>query len=1095
MKKILLITILLIAVVKVWGQQQSISISPEHKRNYPYAIYIPNFKFDITYYQERICYNLVKISAIHPNRTSSVIYSSSNHHIAFPSNGYYFFVTKETTNLNVFAESTDERDRWPLSNHCDEEIIIDKNTEAITPCITKTFQATASRSDIRNQIEFTYRVIPLHILESETNHLPVDDKIVFSDRAGFANSLYSYQFSLNNITWHEIPNSFYNADKLTVSARDLLNLLGEDWLQYINKNIFLRSSSSCSNSEVLPLTIIPSAPHIENVTYEMPTCRDDNDAKLRIKFDRALYSESTINEKLYVSLKGSRFTEQTAIATIDPITHEYVIPNLEADTFDIALLGVAYYYKNGTPDSVYTFTEGAKHRDTIVIPERPALKLESITQNSVNCYGGSDGKINIKVSGGVRIYNAYLVGIIDTNHNGRCDTHSGREIYRDTIFNFAENTIATFKDLRAGAYTVSIIDTNRCTKDSNGIDVKGTINVTEPAAGVLISELYWEEPLGFGLSNGLAQVYFKGGTPGMPPYTVEWRDSTNAIITANTTIPVGDRYLSKVENIKSSTYYVTVRDANYSSATPANEVNLCGCFDTISFFVTEPPKLEVEIDTVHYVTCYGDNDGVLVAHGTGGREHLTGDFPYTYEWFEIANGTTIPIGTNDSILSNLYTGYYRVKITDRNSIVAYSDTFHLTQPDTLVVTTTVLQNVLCNNENTGAIRATVTGGTPPYTYLWSTNETTQEISGLPIGGYVVYVRDSRFVDKGLSGHYCFAQVQTFINSPNEIEFNEQIIHPTCHNYSDGSISLNITGGESPYTYEWEDGSTQSSRTNLSAGTYSVIITDDNNCKVTGVFTVNNPDAIVVNLGNDITLCKNQTKEIDGSIDITGITYTWTNQSGSVVSNLPKYEIGTAGIYTLTATSNIGCVGSDEIIVSQSNEEIDVDFVIATKVANNTKLNAVNITRLSLDDIEWILPDEAVVLDQTVDGVQLMFTQNGTYVVGLIGRKGLCEKTLYKTISVVNKNEIDEDESSEPFLKRFIAVPNPNDGNFEAIIELREATEFRLVLYNINGAIIESTPTYNAMTKTIQFNQNVSAGVYFLKFISRQTTSTFKVMIN
>jgi len=81
------------------------------------------------------------------------------------------------------------------------------------------------------------------------------------------------------------------------------------------------------------------------------------------------------------------------------------------------------------------------------------------------------------------------------------------------------------------------------------------------------------------------------------------------------------------------------------------------------------------------------------------------------------------------------------------------------------------------------------------------------------------------------------------------------------------------------------------------------------------------------------------------------------------------------------------------------------------------------------------------------------------------------------------------------LKKFIVAPNPNDGNFEAIIELREVAEFRLVLYDMNGAIISTTPTYNAISQTIPFSRSVtSAGIYLLKFISNKTTSTFKVII-
>jgi hypothetical protein len=969
--------------------------------------------------------------------------------------------------------------------------VIEKRINNIVSCNPIYFEAKGENGNnqIRNIISFTYTVLPLHFLQSESNNLPTHDKIIIYDKEDFAPSLYKYQYNLDG-TWVDISSDFYNADKLIVSTRDLL---GEDCMKHIGKNISFRATSCYSDdsySDSKTFKIMPSAPHIENVRYEMPTCHGDEDGKLIIKFDRALYRDgcgiipqpdNSMCERLYISVDGNRYTEPDIIKTqiIDPTTLEYTIENLAADTYNLDILGVVYYKRPYyVVDSIYTYTMGNRHRDTVEIPERPALKLESISADSVHCNGGADGKIHIKISGGVGIFNAYL------------KSNSGD--YTDTVRNFLSNTNATFFNLPAGIYTVKVADTNGCTKDENGDDIISIIEVKQPANPVAINGNYaWEEPKCFGNSDGWAQIYFDGGTK---PYTVVWKDSTGAII-PNTISPYGNIYSSKVENIRAGKYFITVRDAHYSQATPAVERNLCGCYDTMTIIITEPPILEVAIEESHYVTCYGDNDGVIVAHGTGGRPFVSGN-PYKYEWSKIVNGISSAIGTNDSILDNLYYGLYAVKMTDRNSICIARDTFYLPQPDTLVVKTKVLQNVLCNGENTGVIITKVTGGTPPYTYIWSNGETTPEIHNLSMGGYVVYVRDARYADNGITGHYCFAQDQAFITSPNGIEFNAAITHPVCSGYSDGSIILNVTGGVAPYSYLWENGSSESSRTELPAGVYSVSVTDDNGCIISQTYTLNDPDPITVNLGKDITLCKNQTVIINGSINRSNVSYEWTDEHRTtVLSTSAEYELTGAGIYRLTATTAEGCFGSDEIVVSQSDDEIDVDFVIATTVANNTQLYAVNITRLSLDYTEWIIPDDAILLEHTDDRIQILFPRNGTYIIGLKGYKGLCEKTLYKTISVVDRSEIIEDESSEPFLKKFIVAPNPNDGNFNVIIELREAAEFRLILYDMSGSVVEMTPTYNAASQIISFSRStVSAGTYLLKFVSGKTTSVFKILI-
>ncbi|MDR2407451.1 MAG: T9SS type A sorting domain-containing protein [Bacteroidales bacterium] len=926
--------------------------------------------------------------------------------------------------------------------------------------------------------------------EVHNNYFPLYDRLVIKATAGFPINEYRWEYSIGNenndtTEWQNVPSTFYNGYTFSASAKEFLeNNAGN----MINKRVFFRINLECGHyTNTLSFIIIPSAPHIENVIPIMPTCHGDEDGKLIIKFDRALYSDSCdgnyqntcLEEELWLTRKNNitgyyEIIEGSSKLMIAPETLTSEISGLPAGTYHLGLYGKMLV--NNISPPINTYTEGENHYKTAIIPERPALKLESLTADSVHCYGGSDGKIYLKVSGGVGKFSAFLI-------NGAKPV--------DTIENFVSNATVTFFNLQAGTYTVEIADTNGCTRDINGNNLIYNITVGQPSMPVKINGIYeWEEPKCFGNSDGWAQIHFNGGTGS---YTVVWTDTTGAVIPNVMTSGSGITS-SRVENIRAGKYLVTVRDSHYSLANPATEPNRCGCYDTMTVTITQPPLLEVSVEETHYVTCYGDSDGVLMAHGTGGRPFSSGN-PYNYEWSKIVNGISSTVGTNDSILNDLYSGLYAVKITDRNAICIALDTFYLPQPDTLTVKTEVLQNVLCSGESSGAISSEVTGGTPPYTYIWSNGETTPEIHNLSIGGYVVYVRDARYADNGILGHYCTAQAQAFITSPNGIEFNATVTNPTCNSYSNGSIVLNVTGGMSPYFYLWENGSSENSRTELPAGVYTVTVTDANGCIILQTYTLNEPEPVIVDLGKDITLCKNQTVKIYGNINISNAYYEWTDETGTVLSYLPEYELTKAGIYQLTATTQEGCFDSDELTVFQSEDEIDVDFVIATKVANNTKLYAVNITRLSLDDIEWIIPAGAVLHEETEDRIQLQFAKNGTYIVGLKGYKGKCEKTLYKTISVVDKNEINEDENAEPFLKRFIVVPNPNDGNFDAIIELREAAEFRLVLYDMSGTIVETTPTYNAISQTVHFNRSViSAGTYLLKFISSKTVSVFKIII-
>ena len=907
---------------------------------------------------------------------------------------------------------------------------------------------------------------------NRNNIWQADENGLFSDeeetelRSGEFHNNMSWQYSIDSTkTWKPIPGVTSGNVFLTTKT-----VFGNNYKDHVGQNVHFKALyNSCvkaTETTTLSLQATISAPHIDSVTYQLPTCHKGDDAKLLIHFDRELYP----TEKLYVSTEGIRFTEKKLL---EHGTKVLEIPGLYADTLDIGLLG-NYKFGNDLKDTIFTYTEGERHKYSIRIPDRPALSLDLIGQASVHCYGGHDGKVFVRAGGGTGVFDAFL--------------YKGGT--RQDSIRFSASETAEFKELNEGAYQVSIQDTNGCVWDASGNPVVGTITVTEPADNVIILDHKWEEPKGFGLSDGWAQVTFRGGTSSS--YHVVWKDSLNNVI-PNTITPDGSTFISKVENIKSSTYFVTVQDANYPLVNPVTEENTCGCTDTISFFVEEPPKLEVYVEELHYVTCNGDKDGSIVAHAKGGRPHSTG-LPYTYEWVKVEGATTVPVSQSDSIITELYSGYYRVKITDSNNISVYSSDYYLVQPDPLAVTTHVLQNITCSGDSIGIIEATATGGTPPYAYIWSTNDTTKIVSGLPQGNYVVGVRDARYRENIL-GHYCFAQTYDSIMAPNSIRLNATVKNPVCSGYANGEIKLNVTGGFPPYSYQWEDGTTQTTRSNLPEGDYYVKVTDTNGCFMEEYFTLVQPEPVIVELGDDFVLCKNQTIAITGTVNYPNVSYTWTNTAGDVLSTVSSLGVSQGGTYTLTATTPDGCLGSDEIFVEESDDEVIPDFVIASKVANNIKVYAVNLTRTESDSIKWIIPEDVSILEEQEDRIGLLFPENGNYIVGMVVHKNKCRDILHRNVSVVNKEDIEDDVSQEPFLKRFIVSPNPNNGEFRVTVELREPADYALYLFDISGKLIETKEIKNKMSEITQFNNmSITSGAYYLRFVSAQTASVFNIIV-
>ena len=908
---------------------------------------------------------------------------------------------------------------------------------------------------------------------SGDNHLPTDDNITLKATTGFPNEVYpSLFYTISNpyrtgITTLGSPErTFKGLDFLSMEELDEI-IKNQGTIQF---NVNYPNANKCN---VITLTPMLSAPKILSVSTDSVVCFGERNGKIKIKFDRVLRT----GERLYISLSGNEFRE-SEVTTMN-IDNEVTLDGLFAGDYNIGLLGT-YAVNIGT---VNTYTAGLNHTATATVYNRPALSL-SVSSNAVHCNGGMDGAVNFTVAGGNGNFTAFL---IDPSLAAPADTLRRMSV---TAGNHS------FTDLYKGNYQVYVKDTNGCDRDIDGIQTRTNIEITEPPEAVRISVTDNVEAHGYGLSTGWAQVTVDGGTPGGYAFTWQRREPLTNMPATETTATT-----SKLANLPSDWYIATVKDINFIDAIPPTEINTKGCTDSVHIFIEQPPKLLVEIEETKIVTCHADNVGELTAHAKGGRpfnpaQDAGRTLPYNYEWFKIENGVDNAIGTNDSILSNLYTGYYKVKVTDRNSIEAISTTFHLIEPDELIATTVVLKHVLCEGDNTGEAEVTVTGGTPPYTYQWTTdnNDTTAFVENLRLDRYTVFVKDSRYQSETLHKR-CTVTAYVDIQSPDGIVAEANVINPTCHQYADGKITLTVSGGTPPYRYLWENGSTGKDRSNLPQGEYSVTITDANDCSIGKSYTLTEPAPVVVDLGNDFTLCAAQQLTVRDAIAHGNVFYQWTNQSGSVLSAEPELTVSAAGTYKLIVSTPEGCTGEDEITVNQSEDVLHTDFVVASLIPRGKVIHAVNIIKTDVDRVEWILPDEAIVAEETAQRVGMSFAQTGEYSIGLIGYLGQCSDIMYKTVKVLEPGEIEDYADTEPFLKRFIVYPNPNDGNFTVEVELREPADYQLLLFNENGLLLESKEIQNREWEETQFSNNsLGAGTYFLRFVSKEYASIFKVII-
>ncbi len=936
--------------------------------------------------------------------------------------------------------------------------------------LSEPFYTMGPESSLR--IRYGRPLTPVNYSPGSSNTLPSTNDITLS----IPESYYGYQwrYMIEGSGWQNLPTVFGTGNKITISGKKLFDALGADYHNYLFKQISFKAFYTCTSAygrETAPISLrhLPSAPGIVSTEPIMETCYKDNNAKLKITFDRALYagetySGITFNELIYIYINGETF--QAFPNQLDA-NHAIEIGNRSPGTYGISLQTTFGVLGNG-------YSDGDNHKDSETILARPAIVNFNAVKADVHCFEGEDGRIAVTAQGGTQDYTAYLV-----QNNNNIDTIS-----------LSESAGNSFLNLKKGEYSVRL-------KDSNGCDPKNLITaaiivnpatIDQPVQKVLVSTVENIEPLGFGLKNGRVTVRAESGTY---PYTFDWTDEINSIaLTGDAPVTEGGSMKSTLSNIGKGKYRVVAKDDQYALALPQTEVNIRGCYDTLTIFVEEPPLLEVALAEQHFVSCYGYTDGEVVAHAKGGRPYLTGHTyePYQYEWFVVDNtGGTTAFGESDSTALQRPSALYRVKITDRNGIIAWSPDFKLVQPDELKINFKTSQ-LLCNGDTNGTSEALPQGGTQPYRYAWSTDATTKSISNLADGWYSVVIVDTR-------GCTTFGQTEVVV--PNSLAAEAVVIAPTCNGYTDGSIVLTVTGGKTDYDYKWQHGPEASSVTDLGHGIYTVVVTDANGCFITREYSLDNPELFALDLGPDRVLCRGQVLELNTTIEDPTSQYIW-QKDGQSFATTASVTLSDAGNYSVGVTDSKGCFNQDEITITRDDTEIAASLAVATRVPQGGKVRVANISHPVPDRVEWIIPAQATVLEETPEYLELIFQEKGEYPVGIKGFKGLCEKISSSTVRVVDKSELtDYKTPDEPYIKQFAVTPNPNDGHFKATIELREAGAVKLILYANQSNIIQEDQVTGKSFIEMEYDVSsvTGSGLYMLQLITAQGQSTYKVMIN
>ena len=444
-----------------------------------------------------------------------------------------------------------------------------------------------------------------------------------------------------------------------------------------------------------------------------------------------------------------------------------------------------------------------------------------------------------------------VVGISKTNvscfggNNGSATaTASGGQSPYTFLWNTGANT-ATISGLVAGNYSVTVTDANQQT-------AIGSVSITQP--NPLGVQVYGESQICGIAPDGKATAVPFGGTP---PYTYLWNNGGTT---------------AQITGLVAGTYTVTVTDAKGCTTSGSDNV----------YFWNEGIWL---MDSTVNVACFGQNNGF--AHVSA----MSGTQPYTYVW---STGDTL------ADVYNLEPGDYSVTVTDANGCDNFID-ITIEEPAELLCPTTSVP-AACGLS--GSATVTPSGGTPPYTVVWSTGSNSFTITAPP-GTYTVTVTDA---------NDCTCSSDVTIGSDSDDLLINIAVNSNAGCTIGGDATASASGGSGNYAYTWDNGQMTAAATNLTAGNHIVTVTDvTTGCSKTA--NVNIPTAPP--LTASAALVANATCLVGGSATATAtggtapFTYIWDNgQTTATATNLG------AGPHSVTITDSKGCVATSTVSIGQ-----------------------------------------------------------------------------------------------------------------------------------------------------------------------------------
>ncbi len=667
--------------------------------------------------------------------------------------------------------------------------------------------------------------------------------------------------------------SFLWSDGAT--SEDLSNLSAGNYSVTVNAGV---CSNVLSNIEITEPAMISTAIN----SLQSVSCFGGNDGAIDLQVNggqlpyQFLWTNGATTEDL-TQLNATTYrvtvTDANACTIVSPFTTldeatpiSYSISDQQAVSCAGAANGsIELLVTGGTGPYSYEWNTGANSKNLNNIPA--GIYALTIT-DALFCQKITD-PISIGQPASLSLsLNALTHPLCNTVANGSIDLQvtGGMPPYQ-----FLWNTNATTEDitnLDQGTYVLTVTDANQCTVSSSPIVLA--------YANTLVASLdQLAHTTCKGVDDGSIELTVQGG---QMPYQYLW---SNAATTPH------------ISGLAEGAYQLSVTDNN-------------GCFLASSAFtIIAPQVLQLTIDSVQNISCNGLTNGLIDIAMVGGME------PYHYLWNE---------GTTNEDLVGLSAGNYFCEIEDDQGCRFRTDVFNITSPDSLRVDLTAIESVSCNGIADASIDVLVTGGTIPYTFLWNNGSTTEDLSEIPTGNYKLTVMDA---------NDCVVSSPSFpVVEPAPIEIIvDRVDNVACTGEEGGLIEVSVTGGTLPYQYLWNTGQTTEDILDLEAGSYTLTVTDANNCKrlVSSILVSQLIGGLTVETHYQKDLTCNGDEDGAFAVTVTGgigpYQYNWSNGTEYDINQATDTLQGlSVGSYLVTITDDKGCVGvSPTVTISEPTE--------------------------------------------------------------------------------------------------------------------------------------------------------------------------------